>query len=276
MNIQFKDFKKYLSKFFLKKKKKIPFSYFKYFDKNEKITCLETHKNNVHLFYLHKSEVFRKFSTTREGIKKIDSENEGLTWYCNRTKNNKKSVIKKYYKEKNYAFIDIIKIKGKMIKPWGSLEKNFDFINQVINHYKKIFYKKKYSKIHGDLTLANILFYKNKIFLIDWEFYGANKKIWGYDIVYLVLSSISLPYLAKKNYSIKDTDKKLFIILWKKLIDMNINKKLIYNPFDYFKKELSQDKFLNSNSRLSKRKFFPLYTPKIFQKKIKNMIGSLK
>ena len=198
MNIQFKDFKKYLSRFFLKKKKKIPFSYFKYFDKNEKITCLETHKNNVHLFYLHKSEVFRKFSTTREGIKKIDSENEGLTWYCNRTKNNKKSVIKKYYKEKNYAFIDIIKIKGKMIKPWGSLEKNFDFINQVINHYKKIFYKKKYSKIHGDLTLANILFYKNKIFLIDWEFYGANKKIWGYDIVYLVLSSISLPYLAKK------------------------------------------------------------------------------
>ena len=275
MNIKFKDFKKYLNRIFFKKKKKIPYSYFKYFDRNEKITCLETHKNNVHLLYLHNSEVFRKFSTSRAGIKKIDSENKGLIWYCNRTKTNKKSVIKKYYKEKNFAYIDIEKIKGKMIKPWGSLEKNFIFVKQVINHYKKTFYKTKFSKIHGDLTLANILFYKNKIFLIDWEFYGANKKIWGYDIVYLVLSSISLPYLAKKNYSIKDKDKKLFIILWKKLIDMNINKELIYNPFNYFKKELKKDKFLNLNSKLSKKKFFPLYTPKIFQNKIKNIIRGL-
>ena len=144
-----------------------------------------------------------------------------------------------------------------------SMENPLAYINSNVVGFAQILENCRYHNV------------KHLVYASTSSVYGANKKIWGYDIVYLVLSCISLPYLAKKNYSIKDTDKKLFISLWKKLIDMNINKKLIYNPFDYFKKELSQDKFLNLNSRLSKKKFFPLYTPKIFQNKIKNIIGSI-
>ncbi len=271
----FATYQKLFGNYFLQKnKKKIPKTYINFFGKNEEVSYLETHKNNVHLFYIHTDELFRKYSNSTQGIRKVNSEKQGLTWYCKRVKINKKNVIKKYYRKKNLAFIDINKIKGKKVRSWRSLEKNFIFISKVVNHYKEVFRRKKYSKIHGDLTLDNVLFEKKNLFLIDWEFYGADKKIWGYDIVYFVLSSISLPYLAKKSFSARD--KELFIKLWQQLIDMKIEKKIIYNPFAYFKKEILKDRFLNLNSKLSKKKFYPLYTPKIFQRKIMDIIKGLK
>ncbi len=275
MILNFATYQKLFGNYFLQKnKKKIPESYIRFFGENKKVSYLKTHKNNVDLFYVHSDQFFRKYSTSKQGIRKINSEKEGLSWYCKRVKVNKRNVIRKYYKKKNLAFIDIKKIQGKKIRSWRSLEKNFIFVLKVVNHYKKVFGRKKYSKIHGDLTLDNVLFNKKSLFLIDWEFYGSDKKIWGYDIVYFVLSSVSLPYLAKKSFSAKD--KELFIKLWKSLINMKIEKRIIYNPFNFFKNQILKDKFLNINSRLSKKKFYPLYTPKVFQRKLINIIKGIK
>ena len=39
----------------------------------------------------------------------------------------------------------------------------------------------------------------NNISIIDWEFFNAKPKDWGYDIAYLFLSAISMPFILKKN-----------------------------------------------------------------------------
>ena len=57
---------------------------------------------------------------------------------------------------------------------------------------------KKRVYYHGDLTVDNILFNRKKIKFIDWELSGKNE-IWGYDLVYLLISSIFFPYDINKN-----------------------------------------------------------------------------
>ena len=59
-------------------------------------------------------------------------------------------------------------------------------------------------EIHGDLTLDNIIFKKRGLFIIDWEYFGGKKKLWGYDVAYFVLSSLCLPYICHKKIFPKD------------------------------------------------------------------------
>ena len=129
---------------------------------------------------------------------------------------------------------------------------------------------KKKTRIHGDLTFDNIFFKKNKIFIIDWEFFESNKNYYGYDLAYLILSSLCIPYIAKKKISSKD--EKLFLIFWKKLLRKNINREIIYNPFNFFEKNIKKDSFLKVNFNLSKSKFFPFLVNLKYKKRINKLI----
>jgi len=68
----------------------------------------------------------------------------------------------------------------------------------------------------------------------------------------------------------------LFLKLWKILMRMRIDKKVLINPFKYFIKTIYSDTMLNNSRAISKKKFFPLITPKKFQNEIVNLIGTLK
>ena len=268
-----------LNKFFfnyIKKKKheKTVNNLYKKKFKNEKIKVVYTHKNNVFVIFKKKKKIFRKFSLSKFGEKKISSDFKGLKWYCSRRKLDSNKVIYNYKKYKEYSFLDTNLIKGKKIKSWLPLKRNYSYIKKSLNHYKYIFPLKKKSKIHGDLTLDNIFFGKKDIFFIDWEFFNCKKKIWGYDAVYLVLSGISIPFIANKSFS--NHDKYLFLKLWKILMKMRIDKKILIDPFKYFIKSIYSDTILNNSRAISKKKFFPLITPKKFQNEIVNLIGTLK
>ena len=89
------------------------------------------------------------------------------------------------------------------------LKKNIRYIKKVSRHYFFHFKFKKKEFIHADLTLDNIIFKKNGIFIIDWELFGSKKNYWGYDIAYLYLSALCLPYICYKKYS--NEDEKLFV-----------------------------------------------------------------
>ena len=253
--------------------KKIPKYILKYGDIN-KAKLIKTHKNNTHVIYLKKERVFRKFSNRTSGIKKIESENSGLSWYCARNKINKNYIIKRYYKKKNLAFIDLKEIEGKKIKSWKPLANNYKFLIKVFRHYIKVYPKNKISKIHGDLTFDNIFFKKKKIFIIDWEFFNSKKNHKGYDLVYLILSSACLPYILNKKFS--KEDKKLFLKLWKLLIKERFNKKMLFNPFEFFKENIKRDKVLRQSYKLSKSKFFVFIVSNFHRIKIMRLINSLK
>ena len=234
--------------------------------KKEEYQLIKTHKNNVFLIYLPKKKIFRKYSVEKNGIKKIEAERNALKWYYKKLKK-KNNIVNEYYFNSNLIAIDLKIIKGKKIKSWESLKKNFKFLIVILNHYKKIFERKDKIFIHGDLTLDNVIFFKKKVArLIDWEFFGAKKKLWGYDIAYLFLSSVTIPYISQKKISKKDIY--LFKKLWSILCKLKINQKILKDPFNFFEKEINNDKILNQALNISKKKFFPLITPKKIKKEI--------
>ena len=247
------------------------------FIKNKKISlpfkkkvAVNIHKNFYELIYLRKEKVYKKFSKNIFGIKKIGDEKKGLTWYCSIINKDHRKVIKSFKKIKNYSELEIFEINGKIKKSWRPLEKNFEYINRVAKHYFLNFKKKKYIKINGDLTLDNIIFSKKSLFIIDWEHFGSKKKLWGYDIAYLFLSSLCLPYIVHKKISKKDEE--LFLKLWKKLLKFKVNKKILYDPFYYFERSIKSDPILKRSYLLSKSKFFPFITNKAYKERVKKLI----
>ena len=129
-----------------------------------------------------KKIIFLENLAKKTGINKIKSEILAFKWY---SKKIKKKIIKDYNINKKFAYLDTYRIEGRKMKSWNSLTENSQHLKRAINHYRTIFKKKKYHKIHGDLTLDNIFFTKSKIVFFDWEFHGSRKQLWGYDLIYL-------------------------------------------------------------------------------------------
>ncbi len=255
------------------KVKRMLSKYQKYFESSEKYQLIPTHENNVILLYFPKLKIFRKFSFFGDGKKKIIAEYRGLSWYLKRKKVKKNSIIKKLYNNRKNLFkaLDTKLIEGRKMKSWDSINKNFVYLKLVYKHYIKIFKKKKMTNIHGDLTLDNIIFSNNNISIIDWEFFNAKPKDWGYDIAYLFLSAISMPFILKKNIS---TNELLhFTKLWNLLIKQKIDKKILNNPYSYFEKSIKKDLILNKAKNISKKKFFPFITPIKFKRLILKTIN---
>ena len=84
------------------------------------------------------------------------------------------------------------------------------------------------------MTIDNIIFNENKIKFIDWELSGLSNEPWGYDLIYLLISSIYFPYEIKK--TINDSEKNIFIKLWTKLRRLNISYDLLNDPLSFIKK----------------------------------------
>ena len=235
---------------------------------------INTHKNFCDLYYFKKEKIYRKLSNKKKGIARLREEFKGLKWYCNLKKKNYKKVIKNYSFDKKKAYLDLHEIEGFKLKSWQPLKKNYKHLFRFYNYHKKIFPKSKTFKIHGDLTLDNIILKKNDFFIIDWEFFGVGKKAKGYDLAYLFLSSICLPYLIEKKISAEN--EKLFIRLWKLLLKDKINKQIIFDPFYFFEKNIKKEILFKESLKLSKSKFFPfLLSRKMKQNILKIIIKNL-
>ena len=103
--------------------------------------------------------------------------------------------------------------------------------------------------------------------------FSFQKNYRGYDIAYFFLSTLCLPYIAKKK--ILKKDEKLFIQLWKRLHKMKINKKILYDPFSFFEKNIKNDFFLKKAFKISKSKFFPFITDKRYKNRVLSIIRNL-
>ena len=256
------------------KKKFINNKNFTPFTKNKKFTIIKTHKNNITVLYFKKEKFFRKLSKNKSGVEKIKSELNGQNWYLKEIKKKNKKIILDYKIKNKFAYIDLKEIVGVKAKSWRSFEENYRYLEKILKFYIAFFPKQNAHYIHGDFTLDNIIFQKRDFYIIDWEMFGAKKSLRGYDIAYLILSAICLPYISNKTFSEKD--KKLFIKLWTILLEKKFNKKLLLNPFIFFKKKIKTDPVLSKSYRLSKTKFFPFITDNEFQKKILKLVNSLK
>ena len=136
-----------------------------------------------------------KASTSKNGIKSIISECEGINWYnsksINQIKYNFEKKIETYYRiniRVNSGFFNI--------NPNTDYSKIKKYLDLTINHYILIWqnYKgNKYAPFHGDLSLVgNVMFNnKNEVLFVDWEQFDANMKMpTGLDIVMTLMENI--------------------------------------------------------------------------------------
>lgn len=197
--------------------------------------------------------IVRKFTLFKKNYKLIKNHIYGQEWYAKRLKNkgylNKNLIIKK-----NLNYIDSILNIGFQKNFWDSFEKNYFYLKTIIQHYKFIWPKNRLVFFHGDLTIGNVIFInKKKPLLIDWE-NSKQKKLWGLDICYLLLSSLILPKLEKKNDSLNSKEKILFKKIWNNFF-LNDNYEYLKDPFNYFIKQRLFDKnhyFYKISKRLKK------------------------
>ena len=97
--------------------------------------------------------------------------------------------------------------------------------------------------MHGDLSLDNILFFRDEVYFIDWEHFNDKSTYWGFDIYYLLFETLWFCW-SKSNKSINKEIYHLSLLI-KILIDND--KKTLHNK--YYKLETLKV-FISKNKNL--------------------------
>ena len=237
----------------------------------KKKILVNSHKNFYKTYFLRNNKSFLKTSNTIKGVRKIILEKKGYHWYLNKQKKKVKNFIKSINIKKKQAHIELKRIEGYQLKSWAPLKLNYKKLKSFFYYYKKYLYSSnKNCCVHGDLTLDNIIFNKSNTFIIDWEFFNKKKNFRGYDLAYLYLSALCLPYLHLKKAS--KYDESHFLKLWKLLSTLKVNKKILRDPFNFFESYIKKDKVFKDSLGISKSKFFPLITNKKYKNRVKRLI----
>ena len=213
-----------------------------------------SHGNNISVIKIGNEKIIRKIAFDNYYGFYLIKEKDGLDWYGERFKN--KPFIKDFSIGANITKIDLNYIKGKRINYIAPLRKTKIYIKRSIDHYIEKWPNSEYAPIHGDLTLSNIIFSKNKPIFIDWEHFSRDNFLWGFDIAYLLLSSIILPDRNNKNFNIEDI--KIFSTFWKKIINKGLDKEIGIKPFSYFRKVFTKNQTWERIVKESPKKLFPL------------------
>ena len=189
-----------------------------------------SHGNNIYILRLADQALIRKITYDNNSYTYLYSDYHGCSWYQNAQNINLFSP--NLVKFKSSLQLDLKLLRGKSVYHLSPINKTCMYVEKIIDHYLSIWKSSTKVPCHGDLTLANILFYKNNPTFIDWEHFDLEGECWGFDISYLVLSALILPYLNNKKISHKEFF--IFRNLWICLKELGVNKDLINRPFTFF------------------------------------------
>jgi len=191
-----------------------------------------SHGNNIALFKFEKfwGNFFMKcaFSDTSNRI--IENEFKGYEWFFKKVL--KKSCPVKIIKN-NYYDLLIPEFKGKRFPTNSKIKKNENYIEILVDFYKKRWPKDEEFFVHGDLALCNLIINRDQINIVDWEHFHLSEKYnFGIDIFNMLF--ILLSYQEKRNGYISKKTKNFIRECYKRLFDgMTDNFIIIKQPFQY-------------------------------------------
>ena len=186
-----------------------------------------------------------KSTFDKDSFFELEKEYNGYLWYSEF-----RPIFLQLKKIDNFDYMQlkIEYLDGKKANYKNGLSKNYNRILLVINHYNKIT-KRNYAlssqyPLHGDLSLDNVIFNKNQVFLIDWQYFTNTETCSGFDILNLIYEQL---YFELNNNIFK---------LNKKTLNNLVN--LLNFVFDnsmvdqYFKDDPLQKirKYINDNNKI--------------------------
>ena len=180
------------------------------------ILSTTSHGNAVKVYNLKQQSVIRKVGTSDHSNRYIANEYEGLTWYTGLHKKNPCQNIV-FQSGKSFSMLELPVLQNYFqVSHLAPLSITYNYLNKVIDHYVETWPDTSIANVHGDLTLANILFNEDDIFIIDWEHFVRDQLPRGYDLGYLILSALLLPNYSRFN---RMKLNKKDILLFKMLMD---------------------------------------------------------
>lgn len=140
------------------------------------------------------------------------NEYNGYIWYSKFKPINVKLT-------KNHRFnnmkLEIKYINGLKYKFNLGLSLSYKIIKDAIDYYNTISNNEYLSSnkypLHGDFSLDNLLFERNEIYIIDWQYFQINNSPKGFDILNLIFEQFYYDYYSLKKLFLKN--KKLFYYL---------------------------------------------------------------
>ncbi len=144
--------------------------------------------------------VIRK-TFVEDGVKSIQREVEGLSWYCKRLGVNIEKEVLLLETSKSYAQLRLPFHKGAIGNYYLALDKNYSRFINLIDYYEKVFLKEESFFSHGDFSLGNIIFNGNDVqWIIDWENVNDVMSV-EYDLVYSITENCLFRLYLNKGMS---------------------------------------------------------------------------
>lgn len=230
-----------------------------------------SHGNDVSVFYLAPSDVYRKVTSSAKGMRFIESEREGLRWYASRLGESPACFIKSYCTAPSYSRLDLQTIGGTRLNYMSPLRSTARHLELCVDHYVTTWPKEATVPCHGDLTLDNVFFLESGPRFFDWEHFKPNGEQWGFDIAYLILFAGSSPYALQGR--LPKEDRAILCRLWRKLIDNGLNGFLSRQPLDYFRNVFQGSAHWRNIVEASPKKLFPLRLDRDFGNDLHSIIN---
>ena len=221
-----------------------------------------SHGNHVSVIDDLSNGLIIKASSTKEGIRRLIKEKEGLSWYGECLGEKESDRLSGSYDLPDYMRLHIKKFSGKKISYKRGFLKNTEALEHVIDHYIATWPQEKTTLVHGDLTLDNVIFTPQGVRFFDWEHFTGTVYPWGFDILYCLLSGLLLP-LKPDQLPGKD-DYKVFMDLLFKLIDHGLSADLAEYPLSYYRRIFKEDPCWSDIITNSPHKLFPLQYEELY------------
>ena len=213
-----------------------------------------SHGNHIRVIFFPELEMFRKTTFNLRSKALLESEASGISWYYSRRNFDESRV--NIYSYENYTRLDFPSLKGFKLNYGLPFRKNFLFFELALSHYINTWPSSGRVPCHGDLTLDNILIHQNTATFIDWEHFQIMEECWGFDMCYLCLSMVCLPFIQGRR--IEPEDWVLFSKYWQRLKELGVSKDLIQTPLDYFKGVFNSNSTWQVITEVSPNKMYPL------------------
>lgn len=153
------------------------------------------HDNGIIVLHDHENGTIIK-SSLGDGRKYLENEMLGFEWYSTNYKScliTKNDYVSEFSKSGKYLRLTIKKYSGQQLSPYQHIEKKFNLIRDMINHYFIVWRRtelKANYPIHGDFSVGNCVRNGGQIILFDWEHFRNGAAPFGFDIVNLYYESV--------------------------------------------------------------------------------------
>lgn len=132
-----------------------------------------------------------KSTFDKHSFSQLHNEYNGYLWY---SKFNPFNLKLTKNKNLNYMQLNIEYFEGIKLNYRHGLTINYSKILSIIEYYhnisKKNFLISKNYPFHGDLSIDNIIFTKNNIIIIDWQYFKLLDNNLGFDILNLIFEQL--------------------------------------------------------------------------------------